>query len=200
MSHGPELLGAVLAGGRSRRFGRDKATEPVGGVPLVERAAQTLEEVCGRVVIVSSRAVRTERPTIPDLRPSCGPLGGIEAALHEAGRLGLDGAFVLACDLPLVTPDTVRMVADALDGVDAAAPARDGEPPFEPLCAAYRVSCLERATRLLDAGVRSAHALIDALRTAGPARVTRLDCSPEELLNVNEQEDRRRAEARLGRG
>lgn len=191
MSGFPALLGAVLAGGESRRFGRDKTREPLGGLTLVERAARTLEEVCGRVVVVSSRPIRTERPTLPDLRPPCGPLGGVEAALQEAERLRLGGAFVLACDLPLVTARTVRTVIAALGDAEAAAPLRAGTPSMEPLCAAYRTSCLAVASTLLDGGTRAAHALF--ARVGG----VEVACPPEELLNVNERADRDRAEALL---
>lgn len=204
MNHLPRLLGAVLAGGESRRLGRDKAREPIAGVPLVERAARTLGEVVEDVVVVSARPLETVRPRVADLRPPCGPLGGIEAALAEADRRGLDGALVLACDLPLVTADTMRAVVDALADPDAdlaaAVAARDGSrhasrpapnAAAEPLCAAYRVRCLERATALLDAEERAVHLLLASVRVA---RVER----PEvELLNANTTADLARAEAAL---
>ena len=189
----PSLLGAVLAGGRSRRFGRDKAAEPVGGVPLAERAAATLAEVLPEVVFVSSHGPPkgSGRPHVADLRAPCGPLGGIEAALARAAELGLDGAFVLACDLPLVDADVVRSVMATLGGARAAAPARAGTPPCEPLCAAYRVSCLAAARSLLDRGSRAAHELftaVDGVTVEVPAGA---------FLNVNTPADRDRAERRL---
>jgi molybdopterin-guanine dinucleotide biosynthesis protein A len=181
----------VLAGGRSRRFGSDKAVERVGGATLLDRAADTLAEVFGEVVIVSARAVETDRKVVPDARDPCGPLGGIEAALAHAVELGLDGAFVLACDLPVVTADTVRGVARALDGSPtalAAAPAgRDGR-SAEPLCAAYRVACLGAVRALLDEGRLAAVGLFDRV---GGVLTPRPD---DELLNVNTRADRDRAE------
>jgi molybdopterin-guanine dinucleotide biosynthesis protein A len=185
------LLGAVLAGGRSRRFGSDKAVESVGGATLLDRAADTLTEVFGEVVIVSARPVETDRRVVPDARDPCGPLGGIEAALAHAVELGLDGAFVLACDLPVVTADTVRDVARALDSSPtalAAAPAgRDGR-SAEPLCAAYRVACLGEVRALLDDGRLAAVGLFDRV---GGVIMPRPD---DELLNVNTRADRDRAE------
>jgi molybdopterin-guanine dinucleotide biosynthesis protein A len=181
----------VLAGGRSRRFGSDKAVERVGGATLLDRAADTLAEVFGEVVIVSARAVETDRQVVPDARDPCGPLGGIEAALAHAVELGLDGAFVLACDLPVVTSDTVRDVARALHGSPtalAAAPAgRDGR-SAEPLCAAYRVACLGAVRALLDDGRLAAAGLFDRVGGVITPR------SDDELLNVNTRADRDRAE------
>ena len=188
------LIGAVLAGGTSRRFGRDKVAEVVGGVALVDRAAGTLAEVFAEVVVVSSRDVVSDWPRIPDLRPPCGPLGGIEAALRRAEERRLDGAFVLACDLPLVTPETVRRIALALDDFAAVAPERDGVPAFEPLCAAYRTSCLEPVTMLLDGGEQAAHALFHAV--AG----TTLGLPSANFINVNTPADGRRAESELSNG
>lgn len=194
----PRLLGAVLAGGTSRRFGRDKAAQVVGGVTLVDRAARTLAEVFAEVVVVSSRGAASDWPGIPDLRPPCGPLGGIEAALQRAEETRFEGAFVLACDLPLVTPETVRAISFALGDFAAAAPQRDAAPSFEPLCAAYTTSCLERVSALLDAGERAAHALFDSVSG------TTLGLSPADFINVNTVADGRRAEselsARHGRG
>lgn len=185
------LLGAVLAGGRSRRFGSDKAVESVGGATLLDRAANTLAEVFAEVVVVSARPIETDRQVVPDARDPCGPLGGIEAALAHAVALGLDGAFVLACDLPVITADTVRGVARALDGSPtalAAAPAgRDGR-SAEPLCAAYRVACLGEVRALLDDGRLSAVGLFDRV---GGLILARPD---DELLNVNTRADRDRAE------
>ena len=187
----PRLLGAVLAGGASRRFGRDKAAEIVGGVTLVDRAARTLGEVFEDVVVVSSRDAVYSWPTIPDLRPPCGPMGGIEAALRRAEEAELEGAFVLACDLPLVPPDTVRAISCALGDSDAAAPARDGAPSVEPLCAAYQTVCLEQVTALLDDGERAAHALFDSVSG------TTVRHAANHFFNVNTVADGRRAEAEL---
>ena len=122
MTTEPRLLGAVLAGGESRRFGRDKASEALHGEPLAARAARTLASVFEDVVIVSSSKPATGDPwrRVPDLRQGCGPLAGLEASLVHAEAEGWDGVFLLACDLPLVTTHLVRAVVDALGSADAA--------------------------------------------------------------------------------
>jgi molybdopterin-guanine dinucleotide biosynthesis protein A len=188
----------VLAGGESRRFGRDKAGEIVGGQPLVTRAAETLSQVVARVVVVSSRAPATKAwPHLSDLREGLGPLAGLEAALAEAVRLGLDGVLVLACDLPLVEARTLRALADALaPGTLAVAPARaedaeGGGSRVEPLCAAYRVACLPAVRSSLDEGRLAVHGLFAAV---GGVRVP---MAPEAFLNLNRPTDRRHAEEAL---
>lgn len=189
------LFGAVLAGGRARRFGRDKTAVPVEGVPMIERAVAALREVCDDVVVVSSRG---DTPVgawriVPDARPDRGPLGGIETALEEADREGFRSVLVLAADLPLVEVSTLRSVVDALADSDAAAARRAGEPDFEPLCAAYRRGCLAHARGLLDRGHAAAHALFEEV---GGVRVAVND---DVTLNVNTPEDLARAEAILER-
>jgi molybdopterin-guanine dinucleotide biosynthesis protein A len=189
------MLGAVLAGGESRRFGSDKAAALVAGTTLVERAGSTLAAVCTEVIVVSSRPATTDRwRHVPDARPGEGPLAGIESALQYAGAHGFDGAFVLACDLPLVEPGLVAAIVAVLGDRWAAAPAREGAPGVEPLCAAYRVECLPWVTAALDRGERAAQALFDAVegvRVPAPAGA---------FLNVNTPGDRERATAVLEGG
>lgn len=190
-----ELVGAVLAGGESRRFGRDKAAEPVGGKPMAVRGAETLAQVFDHVVIVSPR-----EPAVPglahvrDRRPGQGPLAGIEAALLEAVRVGRGGAFVLACDLPLVDAATVRSVVAGAGGAPACAPSRPARPGIEPLCAVYRTACLPAVTDALDRGRRSVH---EAFVAAG-GRVVEI---PDDVfLNVNTAQDAERAKIALSAG
>ena len=184
------MLGAVLAGGESRRFGEDKAGARLGGLTLVERAAETLARVFEHVVVVSSRAPTTPRwAHVPDARPGLGPLAGIESALLRARADGYDGAFVLACDMPLVDERTVRAVLDALGDAWAAAPAPEGGGSIEPLCAAYRVECLQALGEALDRSRLAAHQLLAAVRG-----VT-LALPPQPFLNVNTREDHARAMA-----
>lgn len=197
------LLGAVLAGGRSRRFGRDKTTVPVDGVPMIERAVAALEGVCSETIVVSSR---TDTPEgrwriVPDSRPDRGPLAGIEAALSEAGGKGpeTDGSavLVLAADLPLVDANAARELAVAFrsapPSIDAVAASRGGaDPAFEPLFAVYRRRCLPVVARLLDEGRAAAQELFEAVE----GRTVRVG-GDVASVNVNTEEDLARAEARL---
>ncbi len=83
------ILGAVLAGGQSSRFGSDKALAALGGQTLLARAVASLEAQCDRVIVVG----RSDVPDRP--RAGMGPLGGINAALHHAQAKGY--ASVLTC-------------------------------------------------------------------------------------------------------
>ena len=88
------ILGAVLAGGQSTRFGSDKALAELGGRTLLSLAVDALAAQCDAVVVVGREAAPA--PTLPDWpRAGMGPLGGIAAALHHAADAGYD--HVLSC-------------------------------------------------------------------------------------------------------
>jgi molybdopterin-guanine dinucleotide biosynthesis protein A len=100
------ILGAVLAGGQSSRFGSDKALAELHGRTLIARAVETLEGICDRVVVVGRASAPAQ--TIPDWpRPGMGPLGGIAAALRLAQDE--DFASVLTCGV-----DSVSLPEDLL--------------------------------------------------------------------------------------
>jgi molybdopterin-guanine dinucleotide biosynthesis protein A len=91
------LLGALLAGGRSRRFGSDKAQALLDGRPLIDWAAAALSGHVERVLICGRAGGLPDRPG-PDL----GPLGGLNAALHVGRSEGFDAVLTVPCDAPLI--------------------------------------------------------------------------------------------------
>ncbi len=101
------ILGAVLAGGQSSRFGSDKALAALGGQTLLARAVASLEAQCDSVIVVGRGDV-ADRP-----RSGMGPLGGINAALHHAAAN--DYADVLTCgvDCGGLAPDTLAELTPA---------------------------------------------------------------------------------------
>jgi molybdenum cofactor guanylyltransferase len=109
------ILGAVLAGGRSRRFGSDKALATAGNSSLLDLAAASLEDIADAVVVCGRVAEGwTSLPDRP--RPDMGPLGGLNAALHYAAAHGYRAVISTACDIPALPQDMLR----ALPGEGAA--------------------------------------------------------------------------------
>jgi len=101
------ILGCVLAGGQSSRFGSDKALAELGGHTLLARAVDGLTGWCEYVVVAGRETAPA--PTIPDWpAPGAGPLGGIAAALHLARDEGYDAVMTIGVDsigLPENLPD-----------------------------------------------------------------------------------------------
>lgn len=111
------LLGAIIAGGEARRFGADKGAALLGGVALIDHAANALAAQCDEVVIVG----RTwgNLISLPD-RPRAGegPLGGINAALHHALGKGHDAVLCAGCDTLPVPHDLATRLASGPAVVD----------------------------------------------------------------------------------
>jgi molybdopterin-guanine dinucleotide biosynthesis protein A len=106
------LLGAVLAGGRSSRFGSDKALAELQGKPLLSHASEALAAQCD-AVIVCGRAW-PGLASVPDRpAPDLGPLGGLNAALHYAVANGFDAVLSAGCDTPLLPADLVERLSGA---------------------------------------------------------------------------------------
>ncbi|MFI5183067.1 MAG: molybdenum cofactor guanylyltransferase [Vicinamibacteria bacterium] len=147
-------IGFAVAGGRSRRMGRDKALLPWQGGTLLDHAVSRLGSTCGAVRILSGPERRYEDrgvPVVIDTLADAGPLAGIHSGL--AG-LGEGNGLFLAVDLPFVTiPLLARLLAIA-DGFDAVVPVHSGG--AEPLCAVYGPACLGPIRRRLEAGERKA--------------------------------------------
>ncbi len=97
------VLGAILAGGRSRRFGSDKALADFGGRPMIVRVADALAPFVEGLVVCGHPAPPPGMVSVADLPHSgLGPLGGIAAALQYGQRHGYAGVISVGCDTPIL--------------------------------------------------------------------------------------------------
>jgi len=204
MSGGPrsDILGVVLAGGRSRRYGSDKAFADLGGVSLVQRAVRTLRPLAARVVVVANdldRHSAEEQTVRPDLVSGIGPLGGLHTAVAWAAEEGMRGAVVLATDMPFVPTPLLEDLVGALEPGAAVVPASRGPRGFEPLCGAYDVGCLPAIEASIENGDRAVISFFPAvdLRIVELARVSSYGDPDTMFFNVNRLEDHVRADALL---
>lgn len=186
----PAVCGAILAGGRARRFGgRDKSSLLVAGRRIVERQLEALSGVASSVFVVGGAPERFEEfglAVTPDLRPGFGPIGGLHTALTLAST---PLVLVLACDLPMVDARFLSHLARSIGEADVCVP-RDAR-GWHPLCACYAVRCLPAIAARLDAGrLKMSDALADLLRVeVGPDELAQFDPSGLLLSNVNTAED-----------
>jgi len=145
-------LGFVLAGGASRRMGRDKAQLEWQGRSLLDHALERLRGACDEVFVLCGPGSRYEghgAPLLLDAQPGQGPLAGLLAGLERLDRR--PGLF-LAVDVPRVPVELLAFLLAAVEGHDAAVPVPAAGP--EPLVAAYTRACLEPVRRRLAAGER----------------------------------------------
>jgi molybdopterin-guanine dinucleotide biosynthesis protein A len=195
-------LGAILAGGASRRFGSAKALAMVGGRMIVERVRDAVEATVGRVVLIANEPgpfAGLGLPSRPDVHPGAGPVAGIEAALRWAEEEGRPGALVAACDMPFLDAPALRLLVDCarttVPSPDAVAVKMDdGE--TSPLCAYFSARCLPAAERVLAGDDRSMRALLSSVATAWVPMedVARFRDPQTMFFNVNTPDDLRRAE------
>ena len=199
-----EVSGIVLAGGKSRRLGRDKAVEPVGGEPLIQRVIGRLSQVAGQMVVVVADAQRGADLSLPDtakvaidMFPGGGSLGGIFTGLSVADA---NWGVVVACDMPFLNLELLGYMLALRDGYDAVVPVLDDRP--EPTHAIYSKACLPYMESRLQANDLKIARFFDEVRVKYlPQRaVERRDPEHLSFFNVNTQEDLDRALALVAKG
>jgi molybdenum cofactor guanylyltransferase len=144
-----QASGFVLAGGKSKRMGREKALLPYGDRTLVEIVAKTVRDVAGSVTLIGDPAKfgHLGLPVIPDEIASCGPASGLYTALRAAD---MDWSLIVACDMPGLLSGVLRSLLGAAETTErscVAASGTDGQP--QPLCAVYHRRCLPALTRAI---------------------------------------------------
>lgn len=199
MADGRSILGVVIAGGRSTRFGGEKGAALLGGVPLVIRAAHRLQAACPTTAVnalAGSQAealavaeglqVLHDAPGDPD-----GPLAGVRAGLTWAKARGADGVAVSPCDTPFLPDDLFHRLLQAAGG--GAAMAETAEGP-QPLAAVWPIAALP----VLDAALKDGRhpSVWQVLDAVGAARVRFEDA--QAFANLNTPADLAAAAARLG--
>lgn len=184
--------GVILAGGASRRMGRDKAFMEFEGQPLIARVADQVRQV-GREVIVAGGAEPDAARYAPfadrcvaDVYPGVGTLGGIHAGLQVARH---ELALVVACDMPFLNPDLLAWFVDAAGGWDLVV--LKHEQGVEPLHAVYRKTCLPAIEATIRSGERCAFAFYDQIRVrfVAPAEIAHLDPDLYSFRNLNTPQD-----------
>lgn len=186
-------LGAVLVGGASRRFGSDKAAAQFRGRTLLDTALLTLGGVgLTQLSYVGGAARDTVPPDVvhladaPELEPCM--LRGVVSALEWAEQRQFDRAMILACDIPLVTANTVARVLGALHDTTANT-GHDMRRPHIAVahgerdhwsCTAIHCDALISLRTSLAHGERAMH------RATAALRVVRVAVAEHELTNVND--------------
>ena len=191
------VLGLVLAGGRSVRFGGEKAAAEFRGKPLLIWAAERLAAACSAVAVnarpgteaerlAGQLAVLYDRPGDPD-----GPLAGVRAGLEWAAGRGASFVAVSPCDAPLL-PDNIfpRLIAAARAHGASVAETPDG---LQPQVAVWPVSALPLLETALAGGAHPP--TWRTLQAVGAAPVRFDEASA--FANVNTREDLAALEARL---
>ena len=186
-------MGAIIAGGAAHRMGGRKADLVVGGRMLVEWTRLRIAPVCREIALIGGEPLLAAEgvPTLPDIFPGAGSIGGVATALKNAAETGGPDAFVLAvaCDMPLISENLLKLLISKMEGADAVVP-RTAK-GLEPLCSLYRAGLYPLFEELIGKGefsirkafadARATYVEEDDLRVADPAL-----CS---FVNLNTRAD-----------
>ncbi len=198
------MTAIILAGGQSRRMGRNKALlrlEP-DGPTLIEIVVGAARAVTPQIILSTNTPevyAWLQLPRVADEFPGAGPLAGLAAGLAV---MTTSHALLLGCDMPFLQPPLLRhLAAQALaSDVDAVVPL-NANGQMEPLCAVYRRSCLASARAQLAAGK---HKMMDWLASIATRCITadelrRFDPRLQSLHNLNTPEDLAKGREHEGR-
>ncbi len=144
------VTGVIQAGGKSTRMGGEpKALMELGGKRIIDRIVEVLGSVLSDLLIVTNTPelyAFLGLPMVPDVFPEHGSLGGIYTGLKAAKG---DAAFTVACDMPFLKAEVVRLVLSRAGEADVVIPKVGDQ--YETLHALYAKACLPHMEAVLKA-------------------------------------------------
>jgi molybdopterin-guanine dinucleotide biosynthesis protein A len=179
--------------------GVNKALLEVGGSRIVERTADALCHVFQEVVLITNSPDDFQflgLPMFRDIVPGRGSLGGLYTGLRACRG---DYGFLVACDMPFLSVDVVRYMANMVEGFDVVVPRISGM--LEPLHAAYSRHCLPYIEELLQHKDLKILNLYDKVKVREVPQEDLIQLDPELrfIVNVNTPGDLQRAKDYIAR-
>ena len=197
MNTASDVTAVILAGGMSRRLGRNKALEPFQGEPLIHRVIGKMGGIASNIIVVANDVERVAELDLPDHAtpvideyPGKGSLGGIYTGLRASPT---EWAVFCACDMPFPSPRLYRALLSNRDAKDAVVPLVEGRP--EPIHAAYSRACLEPIREKLAADRLKISGFFDDVRVCyfTEDRVREIDPDLLSFFNINTRQDLEKA-------
>lgn len=177
----------ILAGGDSRRMGRDKANVQLDQKTLLQHVIAGMEQVFpGVIVSVRNRREGLDLVQVRDEQPASGPLAGLVAGMAQ---ITTPWAFVVACDMPYVRPELVELLSTYRGTHQAVVPVVDGYP--QPLAAFYSVGCVAELRACLAGGDRSLRGALQRLdvRYVDEAELSAADPMMRSFVDLDTPQD-----------
>jgi molybdopterin-guanine dinucleotide biosynthesis protein A len=190
-----KITGVIQAGGKSTRMGgRPKALIELGGRRIVERVVAALAPAIDDILIVTNTPelyTFLGLPMVGDVYPDRGSLGGIYSGLRAAGEV----ALTVACDMPFLHPEVVRLVVSRASEGDVVIPRVGNQ--LETMHAAYGKACLPHIEKRLLAGQLRIVEFFAGLQVVeiAEADVARFRDPGVAFMNVNTPDELERARA-----
>jgi molybdopterin-guanine dinucleotide biosynthesis protein A len=188
-SHLSGISGIILAGGKSSRYGRNKALVEVDGIRLIERVIRVLEPLFEHLIIITNTPqdyAYLKLPMVEDLIKGLGPLGGVFTGLQTMSE---DAGLFVACDMPFLSGELIHHMVDVLEDFDAVVPKVDWK--IEALHAIYTKRCIPAIEKLIDNKEYQVIRFFETIRVRYLNREEILNIDPEmrSFFNINTPEE-----------
>lgn len=187
-----DITGVILAGGKSLRYGKDKAFESINGIPLIEKVIEVMKGIFYEVILITNSSNRYSHlglKTYEDIIKDIGPIGGIFTGLV---RMKNKAGFFVACDMPFLNSQLIRYMVKEKGGFDVVIPRIDGY--IEPLHAIYTKKCISFIKDSISSKRLSVREFFDkvSVRYVEKEEILRWDPKLRSFININRPEDLRR--------
>lgn len=193
-----QILGVVLAGGASRRYGGDKALALLGGIPLLQRVVDRIRPQVNELAISGETRPGFDLQVIPDEMPDSGPLAALCSILAWAEGKGFALVMTASCDAPFVPHDIGSVLHASLADHDCAVASWGGA--IHPTCALWKTACRASIDTAFDAGVRSLHGAVSHVNAVVVDFSTVNGPGGDPFFNINSQADMAVAQEWLAEG
>ncbi len=189
-----DVTGIILAGGKSTRYGRNKALVDMDGLSMIERVISVMRAVFQNVIVITNTPddyAHLGLPMYGDLIKGLGPIGGVYTGLsvitNEAG-------FFVACDMPLLNKELIQYIIEKRDRFDVVVPRVSGM--VEALHALYGRGCLPVVKRLIDSRQYQTLRVFNevSVRYVEEFEIRRIDPELKSFININRPQELRRLE------
>ncbi len=186
------MTGVLLAGGKSRRMGRDKRFLELEGRTLLERALSILETLFSEVIVVvaepAPQLAGLRHRVVTDLIPNCAALGGLYTGLSCAGQ---PRVFAAGCDMPFLDPAVIKWMIGLDQHSDIVMVQLTSG--LQPMHAIYSKACLPDLERMAAAHNLTVQELCQAsglsARLVSEDEIRGIDPQFLSFLNVNTPAD-----------
>lgn len=212
------VTGVILAGGKSRRMGQNKALIQLGDDSLIEHVIRRMHLVVDELLLITNTPAEYAHLDVPmydDIIPDTGALGGLYTGLTYASH---DAVLCVGCDNPFLVPNLLTYLVSVLGEYDAVMPYTDGskQTPFyrdkgigvknpsysddritlQTLCAAYAKRCLPIIELMLQESELRVHALAERahVQRVSPEVWQTFDSEGMSFFNINTPEDFEKAD------
>jgi molybdopterin-guanine dinucleotide biosynthesis protein A len=191
-----DVTGIILSGGRSTRYGRNKALVNIDGVSLIERVIRVMGSIFKHIILITNTPDEYAHlgfPMYRDIIKGLGPIGGVYTGLsvipNEAG-------FFVACDMPLLNKALIQYIIENRGRHDAVVPRINGL--VEALHALYTKGCLPVVKRLIDSRQYKTSLILKeasvSVRYLEEDEIRTFDPDLKSFINVNRPQELRRLE------